>query len=319
MSISVLGAGAFGTALAIALAREGADITLWSRDPDDAKAMQASRQSGKRMPGYSLPDTLNVTVENRAFAADICLLAVPTQKLAEFVSKIKFKDAAALVACCKGIDQTSGMGPVATLSAAKPGHTVGILTGPSFAVDIATGMPTAIVLATTEPGDARRLQNALIRPTLRLYRSTDVIGAELGGALKNVLAIAAGITIGAGLGDSARASVISRGFSELTRYAVAKGADIETIQGLSGLGDLILTCTSDKSRNFQAGFQLGRGMPLDDQTTVEGLATAPTVASDAQTLGLDLPLIQAVADVVGGKLDIREAIGALLMRPVGTE
>ena len=175
------------------------------------------------------------------------------------------------------------------------------------------------MLATADLVEAKRLQGALTRPTLRLYRSTDVIGAELGGALKNVLAIAAGITISAGLGDSARASVISRGFSELTRYAVAKGADIETIQGLSGLGDLILTCTSDKSRNFQAGCHLGKGMPLDDQMTVEGLATAPTVAADAQTLGLDLPLVQAVADVVSGKLDIREAIGALLMRPVGTE
>ena len=319
MSISVLGAGAFGTALAIGLARDGSKVALWSRDPEDARAMQSSRQSGKRLPGHALPETLTVTTNDQAFTADICLLAVPAQTLAGFVTESSFKETAALIACCKGIDQTTSFGPVATLSAAKPGLTNGILTGPSFAVDIAKGMPTAIVLATAKLDDAKHLQAALNRPTLRLYRSTDVIGAELGGALKNVLAIAAGITIGAGLGDSARASVISRGFSELSRYAVAKGADIETIQGLSGLGDLILTCTSDKSRNFRAGVSMGKGTPLDHQTTVEGLATAPTVAAEARTLGLDLPLIQAVADVIGGHLDIAQAIETLLMRPVGTE
>lgn len=319
MSISVLGAGAFGTALAIGLARDGTEVTLWARDPEDVLAMQSSRQTGKRLPGHALPDTLTITADIQAFGADICLLAVPAQTLAAFVTQNAFKDTAALIACCKGIDQTSGLGPVATLNTAKPGHTNGILTGPSFAVDIATGMPTAIVLATADLDEAKRLQATLNRPTLRLYRSTDVIGAELGGALKNVLAIAAGITIGAGLGDSARASVISRGFSELSRYAVAKGADIETIQGLSGLGDLILTCTSEKSRNFRAGVSIGKGTTLDDQATVEGLATAPTVAVDARSLGLDLPLIQAVADVIDGKLDIALAIETLLMRPVGTE
>lgn len=319
MSISVLGAGAFGTALAIALARDGTRITLWSRDQSDADTMQATRKSGKRMPGHALPNALRVTSDDTAFDADICLLALPAQKLAGFLNEVDVQASAALIACCKGIDQITGLGPVATIRAAKPANTAAILTGPSFAVDIAQGMPTAIVLATANAHDAERLQADLTRPTLRLYRSTDVIGAELGGALKNVMAIAAGITAGAGLGDSARASVIARGFAELTRFAVAKGAEIETVQGLSGLGDLVLTCTSDKSRNFRTGLDLGEGASLDGTTTVEGLATAPKVASEAKALGLDLPLTQAVADVVQGKLDINRAIETLLMRPVGTE
>ncbi len=319
MRISVLGAGAFGTALAIALARDGTEITLWSRDISDADAMQSKRQSGKRLPGYNLPDTLKITADRDAFGADVCLLAIPAQKLADFVGGASFNDTAKLIACCKGIDQNSGLGPVATLRSVKPKNTAAILTGPSFAVDIANGMPTAIVLATTDAYAAKQLQTDLTRTTLRLYRSNDVIGAELGGALKNVIAIAAGICIGAGLGDSARASVIARGFAELTRFAVAKGAGVETIQGLSGLGDLVLTCTSDKSRNFRAGVDLGKGTPLDGETTVEGLATAPTVAAEARDLHLDLPLIQAISDVVADKLDISRAIETLLMRPVGTE
>ena len=228
-------------------------------------------------------------------------------------------ETATLVSCAKGIDRKTGLGTVATLNAARPTATTALLTGPSFAVDIAMGMPTAIVLASAKEEDAKALQAALTRPVLRLYRTTDVIGAELGGSLKNVVALAAGIAIGAGLGDSARASVIARGFSELTRYATAKGAQTETVQGLSGLGDLVLTCTSEKSRNFTAGIALGKGVTPDTHSTVEGLATAPTVRDDALRLGLDLPLIATVAEVVEGKLDIKRAIDSLLARPVGTE
>ncbi len=298
MTISVLGAGAFGTALAIALARDGTPVTLWSRDSDDALAMQQNRQSGHRLPGHPLPDSLTVTTDSVAFENPICLLGIPAQKLAEFVANHRFAKDAALVACAKGIDRRTGLGPVATIHAAQPSAIAAILTGPSFAVDIANGLPTAVVLATGSEDQASQLQRELTRPTLRLYRSTDVIGAELGGALKNVVALAAGIAIGAGLGDSARASVIARGFAELTRYAKARGAQKETIQGLSGLGDLVLTCTSEKSRNFMAGVDLGKGATIDSQMTVEGLATAPTVARDAETMELNMPLIMAVADVV---------------------
>lgn len=317
MTISVLGGGAFGTSLAIALARDGEDITLWCRDAAAAKQMQHTRQTGARLPGIRLPDSLNATSDDAAFGADICLIAVPTQTLAGFADQLPDKRQA-LVACCKGIDRQTGLGPVATLCKARPKADAAILTGPSFAADIARGLPTALILA-TEVANGEQLQQALTRPALRLYRSSDVIGAEMGGALKNVIALAAGIAIGAGLGDSARASVIARGFSELGRFATAKGAQLETIQGLSGLGDLVLTCTSEKSRNFMAGVTLGKGDMAAEDITVEGLATAPAVAREADTLGLDLPLIQAVTAVVEGKLDIGRAIETLMARPVGKE
>lgn len=317
MSISVLGAGAFGTSLAIALAHGGGKVTLWCRDEETAATMQSSRMSGARLPGHSLPDSLTVVSDDSAFHAAICLIAVPMQSLSGFLDQLP-ENPSALIACCKGVDRVTGLGPVATIRHKKPQTSAAILTGPSFADDIARGLPTAIVLATESAETAKRLQKTLTRPALRLYRTTDVIGAELGGALKNVIAIAAGIAIGARLGDSARASVIARGFAEISRLAVAKGAETETIQGLSGLGDLVLTCTSEKSRNFMAGVALGSGQSVT-ANTVEGLATAPAVAREAETLGLDLPLIRTVTAVVEGELDIERAIETLMARPVGKE
>lgn len=318
MSISVLGSGAFGTSLAIALANGGHAVTLWSRNANIANSMQTTRGSGPRLPGHDLPDSLTVTADIGAFEAPICLIAVPMQSLSEFLADLP-PGRRALIACCKGVDRATGLGPVETIATARPDADAAILTGPSFAADIARGLPTALVLAASDPDVALRLQQVLTRPALRLYRSTDVIGAELGGALKNVIAIAAGIAIGARQGDSARASVIARGFSEMRRFAAAKGAETETIHGLSGLGDLVLTCTSDKSRNFAAGIALGSGEPPAQSVTVEGLATAPAVAREAEVLGLDLPLIRTVTAVVEGKLDIAAAIETLLSRPVGEE
>ena len=319
MNISVLGAGAFGTALAIALSRDGTRVTLWSRNADDAARMQDSRLSGVRLPGHHLPVSLAVTSDGTAFDAAICLVAVPAQNLASFLQDHDFRDGSALIACCKGVDRVTGLGPVATIRSARPSHTAAIMTGPSFAVDIAHGLPTAIALATECAKESKKLQSLLTRPALRLYRSTDVRGAELGGALKNVVALAAGIAVGAGLGDSARASVVARGFGELARYATLQGAKRRTLHGLSGLGDLVLTCTSEKSRNFCAGVALGQGQDIDRGTTVEGLATAPVVAENATAAGLGLPLMQATADVIEGRLDIPRAVEALLSRPVGKE
>ncbi len=319
MTITVLGAGAFGTALAIALSRDGAAVTLWGRDQCDVDAMQAGRTSGRKLPNFTLPDSLTVTTDTSAFHANICLLAVPAQKLAAFVGMNAFSEGTYLVSCAKGIDRKTGLGPVDTLQAQCPGAKAAVLTGPSFAVDIARGLPTALVLASEKDKDAQYLQTALTRQSLRLYRTTDVIGAELGGALKNVVALAAGITIGAGLGDSARASVIARGFAEMSRFAEAKGARLETIQGLSGFGDLVLTATSDKSRNFTTGVELGKGRVPDQHTTVEGLATAPTIVDEARRLDVDVPLIETVSRVISGELDIARAIETLLARPVGTE
>ena len=318
MKISVLGAGAFGTSLAIALSRDGADVQLYARDRKTADLMQATRKTSDKLPGYSLPDSLTVTSDLDALQSEISLLAIPTQKLRGFLQTNAPK-APNLVACCKGIDRQTGLGPVDTIKTVCPNAKAAILTGPSFAVDIARGLPTALTLATEKESIAETLQSHLTRPSLRLYRSTDVVGAELGGALKNVIALAAGMAMGAGLGDSARASVVARGFAEITRYATAKGALLETVQGLSGLGDLVLTCTSDKSRNYLAGQAYGRSDLPDPTMTVEGSATAQAIAEAANALQIDMPLSQAVASVVTGEIDIQTAIQTLLSRPAGKE
>lgn len=314
--IAILGAGAFGTALAIALSRDGQPVTIWSRDADDLIAMNTSRSSGRKLPGHTLPPSLQVSA--RIPEAEISLITVPAQKVRAFLEDHGAALAGqTLISCAKGIERGTGLGPVDVIRSVLPDARCGCLTGPSFAADIVLGLPTALVLAMRD--GAEDIQTALNRPTLRIYRTGDITGAQLGGALKNVIAIAAGIAIGAGLGDSARASVIARGFAEMTRYARLKGAKPETMQGLSGLGDLVLTCTSEKSRNFAAGRSLGRDRPLDPGVTVEGLATAEAVSEEAEKLGIELPLTSAIAAVSAGRLDIPTAIETLLARPAGKE
>jgi glycerol-3-phosphate dehydrogenase (NAD(P)+) len=316
MSISVLGGGAFGTALAIALSGDGSEVSLWSRDRLDAGRMRETRMSGKALPGLNLPASL--TIARDIPKADIALVAVPAQRVRAFLEENgeRLMDCA-IVSCAKGVERGTGLGPVDVITSVLPSARAACLTGPSFAVDIARGLPTALVLAMR--GDAEPVQRALNRPALRIYRTSDVSGAQLGGALKNIIAIAAGIAIGAGLGDSARASVIARGFAEMSRYARQRGAETETLQGLSGLGDLVLTCTSEKSRNFSAGVLLGKGGSPDADATVEGIATAQAVAAEAAKMGLDMPLTNAIAAVTEGHLDIPTAIETLLSRPAGKE
>lgn len=316
MTIAVLGGGAFGIALALTLSRDGTEVALWSRDVDDANTMRETRRTGRRLPGLDLPDSL--TVAKDIPAAGIALIAVPAQTVRSFlIEHSRALDGRTVISCAKGVERGTGSGPVDVILSVLPNARAGCLTGPSFAVDIARGLPTALVLAME--GDAAPVQAALTRPAFRVYRTSDIAGAQLGGALKNVIAIASGIAIGANLGDSARASVIARGFAEMSRYARMKGAEIETIQGLSGLGDLVLTCTSEKSRNFSAGQMLGKGKPLDPDVTVEGIATAQAVSAEAPGLGIDMPLTDAVAAVSEGRLDITTAIETLLARPAGKE
>jgi glycerol-3-phosphate dehydrogenase (NAD(P)+) len=317
MTICILGAGAFGTALAIALSRDGERVRLWGRNQAVLEEMQRKRKAGPTLSDHDLPESLIIAPNLKEAKGDAYLIAVPTQELGGFLGTLD-RRSAPIVACCKGIDQTTKLGPVQTIERIHPDGPAAMLTGPSFAADIAAGLPTALVLACEDDEEGEKLQGALSRPLLRVYRTTDVIGAELGGALKNIIALAAGMTIGAGLGDSARASIIARGFAEMSRYAVSKGARLETLHGLSGLGDLVLTCTSEKSRNFSTGITLGRRETPGIQT-VEGLSTVGAVADDADTLGLDLPLITTVAGVVAGSLDIDVAIATLLARPVGEE
>ena len=254
--VAVIGSGAFGTSLALALAAEGSPIEFWGRDRDDLRQMQENRKTGTRLPGFDLPESISVKPDLEKISAQVCLLSVPMQKLAGFLESAPSLKGRTLVACCKGVDLKTGLGPVSTIQTVFPDNSAGILTGPSFAVDIAAGLPTALVIAHGDASVAASLQAELNRSKLRLYRTTDTVGAELGGSLKNVVALASGIAIGAGLGESARASVIARGFAEMTRYAMRMGAQPETLGGLSGLGDLVLTATSEKSRNYSAGIAI---------------------------------------------------------------
>ncbi|KPN62752.1 glycerol-3-phosphate dehydrogenase (NAD(P)+) [Aliiroseovarius crassostreae] len=315
MSISVLGAGAFGTALAISLANENQPVTLWARDPAD---MQQARENKRRLPGVQFPARLTATADlNRATEAKILLLAVPMQKLSAFLQDNGARlSGKTLVACCKGIDLATGLGPAEVIRKHIPDAQPAILSGPSFAVDIAGGLPTALTLATE---NGKTLQQALSTRNLRIYRSSDLIGVEIGGALKNVVAIACGIAIGAGLGESARAALMTRGYAEMQRFAVAQGSLPETLAGLSGFGDLALTCASEKSRNFAFGFALGRAETLPEGTTVEGKATAKAVAALARDQGIDMPIAEMIVAVLDKHLTIKEAVEALLARPLKEE
>jgi glycerol-3-phosphate dehydrogenase (NAD(P)+) len=316
--IAILGAGAFGTALAVAFARDGQDVTLWTRDHDHATDMSRTRVNLARLPRVALPDAIRVTSDLAAVEADCMLLAVPAQALRAFLAEhASVLDGRTLVSCCKGIDRGTGLRPSELIERACPGARVAALTGPSFAEDIAAGLPTALTLASREDGS--RLQTRLSTGGLRLYLTQDVVGAELGGALKNVIALAAGITIGAGLGESARAAVVTRGFAEITRFAVSEGAAPETLAGLSGLGDLLLTCTSPKSRNYSAGLAVGEGRLPAAGVTIEGLATAEAIAGIAAARGIDMPLSTTVADVTHGRMSAAEAADHLMSRPLRKE
>lgn len=317
--IGIVGAGAFGTALAIALAKGGREVRLWARDAVQVRSMQETRQNDRALPGIDLPENVSIHAE----IADVCggqalLLATPMQSLGALLDAWPEIDTSQpLVACCKGLDLATLHGPVALIEARRPGANVAILTGPSFAADIARGLPTALTLATEDAGEA--LQDLLSTPTLRLYRTDDVRGAELGGALKNVIAIAAGTVIGAGLGDSARAALMTRGYAEMARLAPALGARPETLAGLSGFGDLVLTCTSTQSRNFRYGVALGKGDPFDPRITVEGIATARAVRKLAAGMGIDMPVTSMVDAFASGQITLEDAIGQLMSRPLKQE
>ncbi|MFW8593785.1 NAD(P)H-dependent glycerol-3-phosphate dehydrogenase [Cribrihabitans neustonicus] len=320
MSVAVLGSGAFGTALAISLAGNG-PVTLWARDARQAAEIQASRRNEARLPGVELPAALTVTSNlAEAAQAQTLLLAVPMQKLRGALEAHAGQlGGKTLVACCKGVELNTGLGPVAVIRQVLPNARAALLTGPSFAADIARGLPTALTLACEDAKLGEMLQAELTTSNLRLYRTTDTIGAELGGALKNVIAIGCGAVIGAGLGDSARAALMTRGYAEMQRMALACGARPETLAGLSGFGDLTLTCSSDLSRNYRLGLSIGRGEPFDSGITVEGAATAHAVAEQARKMQLDMPITQTVTLLLDQRLTIAEAADQLLKRPLKEE
>jgi glycerol-3-phosphate dehydrogenase (NAD(P)+) len=317
--ITVLGAGAFGTALAISLAEAGQEVVLWSRNADQVRSMQEVRENKTRLPGIIFPDGLQASDTIPAESGPV-LLAVPMQHLRELL--LSHGDALRgldLVACCKGIELTTTLGPMSILAELMPQNTAAILTGPSFAHDIAKGLPTALTLACANAERGKALQQTLITRNIRLYRTTDTIGAELGGAMKNVIAIAAGIVIGAGLGESARAALMTRGFAEMQRLALALGARSETLSGLSGFGDLVLTCASPQSRNMRFGLSLGRNESFDPTITVEGAATARAALDRAAALGIDMPITAVVVAMLDGKIGLHQAMNLLLSRPLKEE
>ena len=320
MKIAIAGGGAFGTALGVALALDGKPVTLWARNKIAAEAMVKTR-TNPRLAGVTLPERLTITHHLAdLFAADVILLAMPAQTLRSFLQTHAENLAQKLlVACCKGIDLATMTGPVSTIRDCVPSATAAMLTGPSFAADIARGLPTALTLACADDANSALLQTLLSTLTLRLYRTSDTTGAELGGALKNVIAIACGVCMGAKLGESARAALITRGFIEMQRIATKHGAAPETLNGLSGFGDLVLTCTSDQSRNYRYGVALGQGAPFDANTTVEGAATARAVRELSLTLDIDMPICTVVADLTEDKTTVKAALAALLSRPLKEE
>ena len=318
--IGIMGAGAFGTALAIALSRSGHSVALWCRNADQAQDMAELRRNRAYLPDAAFPELLQITSDLHAVSGGSALLiSVPLQHMRAAITDLEPDIGTPLVACCKGIELSTGLGPTGVLEDALPKAMAAILTGPSFAADIAIGRPTALTLACKNAKVGADLQAILTTPTLRLYRTTDTIGAELGGALKNVMAIACGAVIGAGLGDSARAATMTRGFAEMQRIGQVFGARTDTLAGLSGLGDLALTCTSDLSRNYRLGLSMGRGEPFDPNITVEGVATAKAMSRLAHQKGLDTPITDTVARLVEGSTTIKDAIDSLMNRPLKEE
>lgn len=323
--IAVIGAGAFGTALAAVIALTGRSaVTLVGRDPALMADLAAERLHDAALPGIALPEALEFSAEADAIRdASIVLFAMPSQAQADAARQYGpylAKDAV-VVTCAKGIERATGALLTDMLERELPAHRVAVLSGPGFAADIAKGLPTAMAIAAADMDVAERLAQAISGRTFRLYASDDRTGVQLGGALKNVLAIACGIVEGRGIGDSARAALIARGLAEMSRLVAAKGGQAGTVRGLSGLGDLVLTATSHQSRNLRFGIALGRGEQADPAhgQLVEGAFAAAVAARLAGELGVDMPITDAVSAIIEGKLGIAEAIEQLMTRPITTE
>ncbi|HEX3341424.1 MAG TPA: NAD(P)H-dependent glycerol-3-phosphate dehydrogenase [Pseudolabrys sp.] len=322
--IAVLGGGAWGTALALTCARAGRNVMLWEYEPGNAASLEKKRES-RFLPGVRVDNEIKVTRDLGDTAnSDAILLVVPAQAVRSVVTSLSSLVAkyTPLIACAKGIEHGTHKFMTEIIAECAPAAVPAILSGPSFAADVARGMPTAVTVAASDGKIALDLAHALSAGTFRPYHSTDVRGVELGGATKNVLAIAAGIVTGKGLGASASAALTTRGFAELVRFGKACGARTETMMGLSGLGDLVLTCGTPQSRNFSCGVALGKGEKPDTAAhgkLAEGIFTAPVLLEMAREKKVEMPISVAVAAVLSGKLSVDEAIESLLTRPLKSE
>ncbi|NWG24534.1 MAG: NAD(P)-dependent glycerol-3-phosphate dehydrogenase [Pseudorhodoplanes sp.] len=323
--IAVVGAGSWGTALACAAARAGRSVTLVARTPEAADIIRNSREA-PRLPGHRIPKEIAVAGEIGAVKdADAILLVVPAQSVRSMAASMQglVRANAPVVVCAKGIERGTQKFMTEILAECLPGRIAAVLSGPSFATDVARGLPTAVTLAAHDEATAAGLSHAVGTATFRPYHTTDIRGVELGGAAKNVYAIAAGVVAGRKLGASALAALITRSFSELFRFGKACGAKPETLTGLSGLGDLVLTCSNTQSRNFSAGIALGEGRSPGDLRTsdklAEGVETAPAFTEMARARGIELPIGAAVSAIVTGAMSVDQAIDGLLARPVRAE
>ncbi|WP_299003145.1 NAD(P)H-dependent glycerol-3-phosphate dehydrogenase [uncultured Caulobacter sp.] len=323
----VIGAGAWGTALAQVCARAGLQVTLQAREAEVVASINEAHENALFLPGVALEPAIRAAADMGALAAcDLILAVAPAQHLRSALAALAphLKPGVPVVLCAKGVEQGSLKLMTEVATETIPGAPIAVLSGPSFAGEVARGLPTAVTLACDDEGLARSIAHAIATPTFRPYVAGDMIGAEAGGAVKNVLAIACGVVEGKGLGRSAHASVITRGFAELTRFAVALGARAETLNGLCGLGDLVLTCSSPQSRNMSVGLALGQGLTLEQAlagklSVAEGVASAPAVRALARKLGVETPICEAVAAILDGELAVDAAIAALLARPLKSE
>ena len=322
----MIGGGAWGTALAQTVRAAGAEVVLWARQAKVVEAINRRHENPAYLPGVALDPAVRASTDLAEAAADAVLLVAPAQFLRRICGELAahLDGGTPLVICAKGIEQASGKLMSEVVGEVLPGHPLAVLSGPTFASEVARGLPTAVTLASADPALGADLAAALGRPNFRPYLGADLIGAEIGGAVKNVMAIACGIVEGRGLGDNARAALIARGLAEILRLGVAKGARPATLMGLSGLGDLVLTCTSTTSRNYSLGVALGQGRSLQDvlgerRSVAEGVWTAAAVGRLAADLGVEMPISAATNAVLHRGAEIDAAIQGLLARPLTAE
>lgn len=323
MKIGVIGGGAWGTALAQVAARGDAPVLLWAREPEVVESINTAQENRQFLPGVPLSPSIRASGSLSDLAGcDTLLVVAPAQHVRSVLAEMKV-GTTPLVLCAKGIEAGTRLLVGEVARSVAPEAPIAVLSGPTFAHEVAAGKPTAVTLACEDADLRARLSDRLGAPAFRPYASADVIGAEIGGAVKNVLAIACGVVEGAGLGLNARAALIARGFAEMTRFGLARGAQAETLTGLSGLGDLVLTCSSTNSRNFSLGVGLGQGRSAaellsDRKTVAEGAFTAPVLRQAAAEAGVDMPVCEAVCRLLEGAA-VGEVIGALLARPLKAE
>ncbi len=318
--VGIIGGGAWGTALAQVASASGHEALLWAFEPEVVQAINDDRENPLFLPGIPLNESIRATSDiNDLRLCDAWLVVTPAQHMREVLEKAPVCDIP-MVLCSKGIEEKSGDFLHQVAREACPGAQVAVLSGPTFAHEVAGGLPTAVTLAAEDLALAERLRDRIAQPTFRIYVSDDVAGAEIGGAVKNVLAIACGVVEGKGLGQNARAALIGRGFAEMTRFGLHCGARRETLAGLSGLGDLVLTCSSTSSRNYGLGLGIGQGrstgeLLADRRTVAEGAFTAPVLARLARERGIEMPVVEAVDALLAGRATVDQVLGELLARP----